>query len=127
MCQTLDTITFYVLSEHQRSPKNASKIIFNAREVLWFSDSAQPDICFHNEYPCLASFHVLIAVIIFRFHFYLSVFICERNYLCNYLVVSLKLYTWSPKFSSKTFCRLRFYRKSNTCNMEVMGVLFGKK
>jgi len=31
------------------------------------------------------------------------------------------------QFSSKTFCRLRFYRKSNTCNMEVRGVLFGKK
>ena len=63
MCQTSDTFSFYILSEHQPSPKNASKIIFNSREVLWFSDSAQPDICFYNEYPCLASVHVFIAVI----------------------------------------------------------------
>ena len=31
------------------------------------------------------------------------------------------------QFSLKPYCRLRFYRKSNTCDMEFKGVLFGKK
>jgi len=49
MYQALETFSFYILSEHQSqiplSPKNAAKIIFNTREVLRSSDSAQPDIC----------------------------------------------------------------------------------
>ena len=53
----------YILSEHPLSPRNAAKVILNAKEALGSKGSAQTNIYSHNEYRCLSSVHVSLALI----------------------------------------------------------------